>query len=83
MRATSIGNGCAVAHRPVNRCWAARISNPWRTSATAIVRSTPLLSFTRDAVLPLGIITLLPVAPLVLTMIPLKELLTQLLQILL
>ena len=48
-----------------------------------IVRSTRLLPFTRDAVLQLGVITLLPVAPLVLTMIPLEELMTKLLQILL
>ena len=48
-----------------------------------IVRSTRLLPFTRDAVLQLGVITLLPVAPLVLTMIPLEELMTRLLQILL
>jgi len=48
-----------------------------------IVRSTRLLPFTRDAVLQLGVITLLPVAPLVLTMIPLEELMTRLVQILL
>jgi hypothetical protein len=48
-----------------------------------IVRSTRLLPFTRDAVLQLGVITLLPVAPLVLTMIPLEELMARLLQILL
>ena len=48
-----------------------------------IVRSTRLLPFTRDAVLQLGVITLLPVAPLVLTMIPLEELMTRLFQILL
>lgn len=48
-----------------------------------IVRSTRLLPFTRDAVLQLGMITLLPVAPLVLTMIPLEELMARLLQILL
>lgn len=48
-----------------------------------IVRSTRLLPFTRDAVLQLGFITLLPVVPLVLTMIPLEELMTRLLQILL
>jgi len=48
-----------------------------------IVRSTRLLPFTRDAVLQLGFITLLPVAPLVLTMIPLEELMARLLQILL
>jgi hypothetical protein len=48
-----------------------------------IVRSTRLLPFTRDAVLQLGMITLLPVAPLVLTMIPLEELMTRLFQILL
>ncbi len=47
------------------------------------VRSTRLLPFTRDAVLQLGVITLLPVAPLVLTMIPLDELMTRLVQILL
>lgn len=47
-----------------------------------IVRSTRLLPFTRDAVLQLGLITLLPVAPLVLTMIPLEELATRLLKIL-
>ncbi|MCU0970564.1 MAG: hypothetical protein MUF57_01915 [Gammaproteobacteria bacterium] len=48
-----------------------------------IVRSTRVLPFTRDAVLQLGLITLLPVTPLVLTMIPLEELMTRLLQILL
>jgi hypothetical protein len=48
-----------------------------------IVRSTRLLPFTRDAVLQLGVITLLPVAPLVLTMIPLEELMTRLFQVLL
>jgi hypothetical protein len=48
-----------------------------------IVRSTRFLPFTRDAVLQLGVITLLPVAPLILTMIPLEELMSRLLQILL
>jgi hypothetical protein len=39
--------------------------------------------FTRDAVVQLGVITLVPVAPLVLTMIPLEELLKRLVQIVL
>jgi hypothetical protein len=38
---------------------------------------------TRDAVIQLGVITLLPIAPLLLTMISLEELVKRLLQILL
>ena len=48
-----------------------------------LVRTTRLLPFTRDAVLQLAVITLLPVAPLLLTMVPLEELFTRLLKILL
>jgi hypothetical protein len=47
-----------------------------------IVRSMRVIPFTRDAVLQLAVITLLPVAPLLLTMISLEELLKRLLQLL-
>jgi hypothetical protein len=48
-----------------------------------IVRSMRTVPFTRDAVIQLGVITLLPVAPLLLTMVSLEELLKRLFQILL
>jgi hypothetical protein len=48
-----------------------------------IVRGMRLVPFTRDAVLQLAVITLLPVAPLILTIIPLEELLKRLLQVVL
>ncbi len=40
-----------------------------------------VVPFTRDTVLQLAVITLLPVAPLVLTMVPLEELVKRLLQV--
>jgi hypothetical protein len=40
-----------------------------------------VVPFTRDTVLQLVAITVLPIAPLVLTMVPLEELLKRLLQI--
>jgi hypothetical protein len=46
-----------------------------------IVRSMRLVPFTRDAVLQLAVITLLPVVPLALTMVPLEELVKRLLQV--
>jgi len=45
-----------------------------------IVQRMRLVPFTRNTVLQLAVITLLPVAPLVLTMVPLEELLKRLLQ---
>ena len=48
-----------------------------------LVREMRVLPFTRDAVIQLGVITLLPLAPLLLTMIPLEELLKRLVQIIL
>jgi hypothetical protein len=48
-----------------------------------MVQNMRLLPFTRDAVLQLAVITLVPVAPLLLTMIPLEELLKRLVQIVL
>jgi hypothetical protein len=48
-----------------------------------LVREMRVVPFTRDAVIQLGVITLLPVAPLLLTMIPLEELLKRLVQMLL
>ena len=48
-----------------------------------LVRSMRAVPITRDAVIQLGVITLLPVAPLLLTMISLEELVKRLLQILL
>jgi hypothetical protein len=48
-----------------------------------LVRSMRVVPFTRDAVLQLAVITLVPVAPLLLTMIPLEELLKRLVQIVL
>lgn len=47
-----------------------------------LVRSMRVVPFTRDAVLQLAVITLLPVAPLLLTMVSLEELLKRLLQVL-
>jgi hypothetical protein len=47
------------------------------------VRGMRVVPFTRDTVLQLVVITLAPVAPLVLTMVPLEELLLRLLQIVL
>jgi hypothetical protein len=47
-----------------------------------LVRSTRLLPFTRDMVLQLAVVTLLPVTPLLLTMVSLEELVRRLLQIL-
>jgi len=46
-----------------------------------VVRSMRVLPFTRDAVVQLAVITLAPVAPLVLTMLSLEELLKRLLQV--
>jgi hypothetical protein len=46
-----------------------------------IVRGMRVVPFTRDTVLQLVAITVLPIAPLVLTMVPLEELLKRLLQI--
>ncbi|MCI0402139.1 MAG: hypothetical protein L0212_01265, partial [Acidobacteria bacterium] len=46
-----------------------------------IVRSMRLVPFTRDTVLQLAVITLLPVAPLLLTMVSLEELAKRLLQV--
>jgi hypothetical protein len=46
-----------------------------------IVRSMRMVPFTRDAVVQLAVITLLPVAPLLLTMVSLEELLKRLLQV--
>jgi len=48
-----------------------------------VVRGMRLVPFTRDAVLQLAVVTLLPVAPLLLTVIPLEELLKRLLQVVL
>ena len=48
-----------------------------------IVRSMRIVPFTRDAVIQLAVITLLPVAPLLLTMVSLEELLKRLLQVVL
>ena len=46
-----------------------------------VVRGMRLVPFTRDTVLQLAVITLLPVAPLALTMVSLEELLKRLLQV--
>ena len=46
-----------------------------------LVRSMRVVPITRDALLQLAVITLLPVAPLLLTMISLEELLKRLLQV--
>jgi hypothetical protein len=46
-----------------------------------IVKGMKLVPFGKDALLRLAVIALAPVAPLVLTMIPLSELLNQLLKI--
>lgn len=48
-----------------------------------IVRGMSLVPFTRKTVVQLGIVTLLPVAPLLLTMVSLEELLKRLLQVVL
>ncbi len=48
-----------------------------------MVRSMRVVPFTRDAVVQLAVITLLPVAPLLLTMVSLEELLKRLLQVVL
>jgi hypothetical protein len=48
-----------------------------------IIRSMNVVPFTRSAVIQLAVITLLPVAPLLLTMLSLEELLKQLLQVVL
>ena len=48
-----------------------------------VVRGMRLVPFTRDTVLQLAVITLLPVAPLLLTMVSLEELVKQLLQVVL
>jgi hypothetical protein len=48
-----------------------------------IVRSMNVVPFTRNTVVQLAVITLLPVAPLLLTLVSLEELLARLLQILL
>jgi hypothetical protein len=52
-------------------------------NAYDIVRSMRTVPFTRDTVLQLAVITLVPVAPLLLTMVSLEELLKRLLQIVL
>jgi hypothetical protein len=52
-------------------------------NAFEIVRGMRVVPFTRDTVVQLAVITLVPVAPLLLTMISLEELLKRLLQILL
>jgi hypothetical protein len=46
-----------------------------------LVRSMRMMPFTRDVVLQLAVITLLPVVPLLLTMVSLEELLRQLLKV--
>ena len=46
-----------------------------------VVRGMLLVPFTRNTVLQLAVITLLPVAPLLLTMVSLEDLLTRLLQV--
>jgi hypothetical protein len=46
-----------------------------------IIRSMSLVPFTRNAIVQLGVITLLPITPLLLTVIPLEELLKQLLRV--
>ena len=48
-----------------------------------VIRSMRVVPFTRDAVIQLAVITLLPCAPLLLTMISLEELLKRLLQVVL
>jgi hypothetical protein len=48
-----------------------------------VIRSMSPVPFTKQAVVQLAVITLLPVAPLLLTMISLDELLKRLLQIVL
>ena len=48
-----------------------------------LVQNMRVVPFTRDAVVQLAVITLVPVAPLLLTMIPLDELLKRLVQIVL
>lgn len=52
-------------------------------NALAVVQSMRLIPFAKEAVLQLTVITLLPVAPLLLTMVPLEELLKRLIQVLL
>ena len=42
-----------------------------------------LVPFTRDAIVQVAVLTLLPVGPLVLTMVPLEELLKRLIKIVL
>ncbi|MGZ9014446.1 MAG: hypothetical protein ACXW2L_19535, partial [Burkholderiales bacterium] len=46
-----------------------------------VVREMSLVPFKKDAVLQLAMVTLLPVGPLLLTMIPLEELLKQMLKV--
>src|SRR5204862_4220953 len=46
-----------------------------------LVRSMRVVPVTRDAVLQLAVITLVPIAPLLLTMVSLEELLKRLLQV--
>ena len=46
-----------------------------------IIRSMSVVPFTRSTVLQLAVITLLPVAPLLLTMVSLEELVKRLLQV--
>jgi hypothetical protein len=46
-----------------------------------VIRSMSLVPFGRNTVVQLAVITLLPVAPLLLTMVSLEELLTHLLQV--
>jgi hypothetical protein len=48
-----------------------------------VIREMSLVPFTRKTIVQLGVITLLPVAPLLLTMVPLEELLKRLLNVLL
>jgi len=48
-----------------------------------VVRGMRLVPFTRDAIVQVAVLTLLPVGPLVLTMVPLEELLKRLIQIVL
>lgn len=48
-----------------------------------LVRNMRMVPFTRDAVIQLAVITLIPIAPLLLTMISLEELLKRLLQVVL
>ena len=48
-----------------------------------LVRAMRMVPITRDAVIQLAVITLVPVAPLLLTMVSLEELLKRLLQVVL